>query len=197
MTSSHNHSFLYGRITHASSYSCSFTPPLATPSPPPVYTVSTAKGTLPASCSHVPIPGEDRAGGESTLRHQGLLLSHHFSPSFPLLLEVNNLSFSPLPTRSPPPVFLSVSGVQHLAFMSSDLVKTVQEMKARSDIGGFSFLPRPSPKYYREAAARVGDAVTAEELREYQEQGILLDVDDRGVILQIFTAPVGDRYAVR
>lgn len=85
------------------------------------------------------------------------------------------------------------TGVQHLAFMSSDIVATVREMRSRSDMGGFAFLPRPSAKYYREATARVGDAVTAAELRAYQELGILVDKDERGVLLQIFTAPVGDR----
>ncbi|CAI7812317.1 unnamed protein product [Closterium sp. NIES-54] len=85
------------------------------------------------------------------------------------------------------------AGVQHIALMCTDIVKAVKEMKARSEMGGFAFLPRPSVKYYRELAARVGSLISEEEMGEYEELGILVDVDAGGVLLQIFTAPIGDR----
>ncbi|CAI5958351.1 unnamed protein product [Closterium sp. NIES-64] len=88
------------------------------------------------------------------------------------------------------------AGVQHIALMCTDIVKAVKEMKARSEMGGFAFLPRPSVKYYRELSSRVGSLITEEEMEEYEELGILVDVDAGGVLLQIFTAPIGDRPTV-
>ncbi|CAI5469798.1 unnamed protein product [Closterium sp. Yama58-4] len=85
------------------------------------------------------------------------------------------------------------AGVQHIALMCTDIVKAVKEMKARSEMGGFAFLPRPSAKYYREVAGRVGSVMSEEEMGEYEELGILVDVDAGGVLLQVFTAPIGDR----
>ncbi|CAI5506489.1 unnamed protein product [Closterium sp. Naga37s-1] len=63
-------------------------------------------------------------------------------------------------------------------------------------MGGFAFLPRPSAKYYRELAGRVGSLMSEEETGEYEELGILVDVDAGGVLLQIFTAHIGDRPTV-
>lgn len=47
--------------------------------------------------------------------------------------------------------------------------------------------------YYARLPARLGDSLTPAQYREIQELGILADKDDQGVLLQIFTKPVGDR----
>jgi hypothetical protein len=130
-------------------------------------------------------------------------------------------------------------------------------MRARSEAGGFEFMPRPCDSYYKtlpsrivsasclgwwggaggvfagaglEAALRLssplgrracpapccppanphaprpagranpplppkGDSLTAEQYAAVEELGILVDKDDQGVLLQIFTKPLGDRWA--
>ena len=68
-----------------------------------------------------------------------------------------------------------------------------REMQSRSHNGGFEFMPRPSDKYYRGLPAKIGDALNAEQYRMLEEMGILADRDDQGVLLQIFTKPLGGR----
>lgn len=46
---------------------------------------------------------------------------------------------------------------------------------------------------YRELPERIGGVLTDEELKEVEELGLLVDKDDQGVLLQIFTKPIGDR----
>lgn len=65
-------------------------------------------------------------------------------------------------------------------------------MQSRTDAGGFEFMPRPSNKYYRELPDKVGGSLTAEQYRMVEEMGILVDKDDKGVLLQIFTRPLGE-----
>jgi len=77
-------------------------------------------------------------------------------------------------------------GVQHLALSSGNIVETVRDMRAR----GVKFLTVPDT-YYVDARARVGDIDEAWD--ELQELGILVDRDDEGYLLQIFTEPVEDR----
>lgn len=45
----------------------------------------------------------------------------------------------------------------------------------------------------RELPEKIGNALTAEQLKEAEELGVLVDKDDQGVLLQIFTKPIGDR----
>ncbi|XP_010053920.2 4-hydroxyphenylpyruvate dioxygenase [Eucalyptus grandis] len=84
-------------------------------------------------------------------------------------------------------------GVQHLALMSEDIFRTLREMRKRSTVGGFEFMPPPPPTYYRNLKGRVGDVLTDEQIEECEELGIMVDRDDEGTLLQIFTKPVGDR----
>ena len=77
-------------------------------------------------------------------------------------------------------------GVQHLALSSVDIVSTVRALRDR----GVQFLSVPDT-YYDDARERVGDV--AESWDELQELGILVDRDDEGYLLQIFTEPVEDR----
>jgi 4-hydroxyphenylpyruvate dioxygenase len=77
-------------------------------------------------------------------------------------------------------------GVQHIALATGDIVKTVKALRA-NDV---SFLKVPHT-YYEMLPERVGKI--DEDLRELAELGILVDRDDEGYMLQIFTKPVGDR----
>jgi 4-hydroxyphenylpyruvate dioxygenase len=77
-------------------------------------------------------------------------------------------------------------GIQHLALATDDIVACVRALKQR----GVSFLTVP-PDYYREARARVGEV--DESWDDLAELGILVDRDDEGYLLQIFTEPMQDR----
>ncbi|KAA8526192.1 hypothetical protein F0562_008069 [Nyssa sinensis] len=87
-------------------------------------------------------------------------------------------------------------GVQHLALVSEDIFRTLREMRQRSGIGGFEFMPSPPPTYYQKLKNRAGDVLTDEQIKECEELGILVDRDDQGTLLQIFTKPVGDRPTI-
>jgi 4-hydroxyphenylpyruvate dioxygenase len=77
-------------------------------------------------------------------------------------------------------------GVQHLAFTTGDIVRTVSELRSR----GIEFLAVPDT-YYADLEVRVGDI--AESREALRELGILVDRDEDGYLLQIFTRPVEDR----
>lgn len=85
--------------------------------------------------------------------------------------------------------YYGTPGVQHIALASDDIVKTVDHMRAR----GMNFLFVPGT-YYDEAMERVGDI--NEDYKDLQRLGILVDRDDEGYLLQIFTKPVQDRPTV-
>ena len=82
--------------------------------------------------------------------------------------------------------FYGGSGVQHIALHTSDIIKTIDEMKAR----GIEFLYVPST-YYDDLTARVGKI--DESIDELAKRGILVDRDDEGYLLQLFTKPIGNR----
>lgn len=88
------------------------------------------------------------------------------------------------------------AGVQHLALVSEDIFKTLREMRRRSGVGGFEFMPSPPPTYYANLKKRVGDVLSDEQIMECAELGILVDRDTQGTLLQIFTKPVGDRPTI-
>jgi 4-hydroxyphenylpyruvate dioxygenase len=82
--------------------------------------------------------------------------------------------------------FYEGAGAQHIAVATRDIVGTVTEMRRR----GVEFLTIP-PAYYEDVPVRVPEVI--EQLADLREQGILVDRDDEGYLLQIFTKPVGDR----
>lgn len=82
--------------------------------------------------------------------------------------------------------FYNGAGVQHLALLTSDIVKTVEALRAN----GMEFLDTPDT-YYDELTARVGKI--DEEIDKLKELKILVDRDDEGYLLQIFTKPIVDR----
>lgn len=82
--------------------------------------------------------------------------------------------------------FYEGPGVQHIALLTGDIIKTVKELKGR----GLEFLRVPTT-YYEELENRVGKI--DEPVDQLEELGILVDRDDEGYLLQIFSKPVVDR----
>ncbi|MDQ6622013.1 MAG: 4-hydroxyphenylpyruvate dioxygenase, partial [Verrucomicrobiota bacterium] len=82
--------------------------------------------------------------------------------------------------------FYGGEGVQHCALATNDIVKTVTDLQSR----GVEFLKIPG-SYYETVLDRVGKI--DEDLEPLQQLGILIDRDDEGYLLQIFSKPVEDR----
>ncbi len=82
--------------------------------------------------------------------------------------------------------FYNGPGVQHIAVATDDIVATVSAMRDR----GVEFLYVPD-NYYDDLLERVGDI--DEDVEILKQHGILIDRDDEGYLLQLFTKPVVDR----
>ncbi len=82
--------------------------------------------------------------------------------------------------------FYNGEGVQHIAMATNDIVLTVRELMGR----GVEFLRVPST-YYDDLLDRVGHI--DEDLEPLKELGILVDRDNEGYLLQLFSKPVEDR----
>ena len=82
--------------------------------------------------------------------------------------------------------FYEGAGAQHIAVATRDIVGTVRRMKEL----GVEFLQVPET-YYDDVPERVPEV--AGQLADLREMGILVDRDDEGYLLQLFTKPVGDR----
>ncbi len=82
--------------------------------------------------------------------------------------------------------FYEGEGCQHCALATNDIVKTVTDLQSR----GVEFLIVPT-SYYDDLLSRVGHI--DEDLEPLKKLGILVDRDDEGYLLQIFTKPVQDR----
>ncbi|HEX7828084.1 MAG TPA: 4-hydroxyphenylpyruvate dioxygenase [Thermoanaerobaculia bacterium] len=80
-------------------------------------------------------------------------------------------------------------GVQHVALLCGNVIETVSKLRDN----GVEFLRVPD-SYYEELPSRVGEI--AESMEELKELGILVDRDEEGYLLQIFTKPVQDRPTV-
>ncbi len=87
--------------------------------------------------------------------------------------------------------FYQGPGVQHLALATNDILRSVDAMRAE----GVEFLSTPD-SYYEdpELRARIGNVRVP--IEQLQSRGILVDRDEDGYLLQIFTKPVGDRPTV-
>jgi 4-hydroxyphenylpyruvate dioxygenase len=81
------------------------------------------------------------------------------------------------------------AGAQHIAMATRDIVRCVTELSAR----GVEFLTIPD-EYYDDVPDRIGEI--DEQLEDLRRLGILVDSDDDGYLLQIFTKPIGDRPTV-
>ena len=87
--------------------------------------------------------------------------------------------------------FYTGPGAQHLALATNDIIRTVDELRAN----GVEFLDTPD-SYYEdpELRSRIGEVRAP--IEELQRRKILVDRDEDGYLLQIFTKPLGDRPTV-
>ena len=87
--------------------------------------------------------------------------------------------------------FYEDAGVQHMAIATDDIIETVAQLKAR----GVEFLPPPPQAYYDDIPRRLGvhRDMMKEDIAELQKLSILVDADEEGYLLQIFTKPLQDR----
>ena len=87
--------------------------------------------------------------------------------------------------------FYEGPGVQHLAVATNDILHTVTEMRAR----GVEFLSHPPQAYYDAVPARLQEFhhEMKEDIEKLADLGIMIDADEEGYLLQIFTKPVQDR----
>lgn len=87
--------------------------------------------------------------------------------------------------------FYNGPGVQHIAVATDDILSTVGLMKSR----GVEFLSAPPQAYYDDIPRRLGSHMDMmkEDIKELQKLGIMIDADEEGYLLQIFTKPVEDR----
>jgi 4-hydroxyphenylpyruvate dioxygenase len=87
--------------------------------------------------------------------------------------------------------FYNGPGAQHLALATNDILRTVDELRAN----GVEFLDTPDSYYEdEELRARIGEVRAP--IEELQKRKILVDRDEDGYLLQIFTKPLGDRPTV-
>ena len=87
--------------------------------------------------------------------------------------------------------FYEGAGVQHIAVATDDIITTVTQLRSN----GVEFLSTPPEEYYNAVPGRLEEY--SHELREdienLKELGIMIDADEEGYLLQIFTKPVEDR----
>lgn len=79
------------------------------------------------------------------------------------------------------------TGIQHIAILSTDIIESVANLRKN----GVEFLATPPQAYYDDIANR--EFGLEEDIKKLQENGILIDVEGKGYLLQIFTKPIGDR----
>ena len=87
--------------------------------------------------------------------------------------------------------FYGGPGVQHIAIATDDIIATVTQLKAR----GVEFLSAPPHAYYQAIPERLGVHMDMmkEDLNAIEKLAIMVDADEDGYLLQIFTKPVQDR----
>lgn len=87
--------------------------------------------------------------------------------------------------------FYQGPGAQHLALATNDIIASVDALRAE----GVEFLATPD-SYYEDPALRARIGQVRVPVEELQRRGILVDRDEDGYLLQIFTKPIGDRPTV-
>ncbi len=87
--------------------------------------------------------------------------------------------------------FYQGAGAQHVALATNDIITTVDGLRAN----GVEFLGTPD-SYYTDPALRARIGKVRVPVGELQSRGILVDRDEDGYLLQIFTRPIGDRPTV-
>jgi 4-hydroxyphenylpyruvate dioxygenase len=87
--------------------------------------------------------------------------------------------------------FYAGPGVQHLALATEDILASVDALRA----AGVEFLATPD-SYYSDPVLRARIGQVRVPIEELQSRGLLVDRDEDGYLLQIFTKPIGDRPTV-
>jgi 4-hydroxyphenylpyruvate dioxygenase len=87
--------------------------------------------------------------------------------------------------------FYGGPGAQHVALATNDILATVDALRAE----GIEFLATPD-SYYEAPDLRARIGTVRAPIEELQQRGILVDRDEDGYLLQIFTKPIGDRPTV-
>jgi 4-hydroxyphenylpyruvate dioxygenase len=87
--------------------------------------------------------------------------------------------------------FYEGAGVQHIAIATDDIIQTVTELRKR----GVEFLSPPPHAYYEDVPKRLGPhmSMMKEDISVLEKLAIMVDADEEGYLLQIFTKPVEDR----
>ena len=87
--------------------------------------------------------------------------------------------------------FYEGSGVQHIAVATDDIISTVTKLRDR----GIEFLSHPPEEYYKAVPERLSthNHKLREDIEILKSLGIMIDADEEGYLLQIFTKPVEDR----
>lgn len=87
--------------------------------------------------------------------------------------------------------FYEGAGVQHIAVATDDIIKTITQLRQR----GVAFLSKPPEEYYKAVPKRLQEHnhKLREDIETLKSLGIMIDADEEGYLLQIFTKPVQDR----
>jgi len=87
--------------------------------------------------------------------------------------------------------FYEGPGVQHIAMATDDIIKAVTDLRSR----GIEFLSTPPDEYYNAIPGRLEEFSheLREDLKRLKGLGIMVDADEEGYLLQIFTKPLQDR----
>jgi len=87
--------------------------------------------------------------------------------------------------------FYEGPGVQHIAVATNDIIKTVADLRSR----GVEFLSTPPEEYYKAVPLRLEahNHELKEDIEKLMALGIMIDADEEGYLLQIFTKPIEDR----
>lgn len=90
--------------------------------------------------------------------------------------------------------FYEGPGVQHIAMATDDIITSVSKLRER----GIEFLSTPPEEYYAAVPQRLRDHnhELAEDIEKLRSLGIMIDADEEGYLLQIFTKPLEDRPTV-